>query len=1053
MLGLVACLLCACNHEDTASRALWGRSLEPRLTMTRTWSPCKRSLARGRVVATAQCAARPLDNGRCDEPAPTREDALRILVTRPRCATNAIRALERMASSDPAAASDLAAAYYVRAQRDDNATDLLRALPFAQRAVAANPIPPGAQFNLALILEALDLNDDALEIWNILAQGNDGPWAAEARTHRDAVRRKLSIDGDALWQQTRARIETALANRDSHELDLAVRSYPASSERYFEATVLTQWAAKPSRDTADRVTALADALARATGDPFTSDVARSVTADHSESAAASLRNNILELQQSSTPAEHLAAQFGAAGCPLQFSARLQAANSQLLSDAGAALSKLDDIMATRGVERYPLLVARVQLNRLTALEFRSRIADALEAHDIGAALAEAHGDWETSLALHGRHSGLTGLLGMKDLAFRSALESVRGEAAAASLNTRHVAVGAAAYAATDLNATEAAFLYMSRFIRRLQRRLAGELPAKLHHTYEASLVSALRQRASIELRLNHNAEAARDLDEARRFLPENDALRKALEARLAEVEGLLQVAHDPSTAVGHFTRAIALASGSEYATYVALLYVERSRAWAALAHGAQAENDLRYAIHTLAGEEKALLGSRNQKERDKYWDAYFSRFSEAYDLLIRNLVEQGRTTEALQYAERARAAEAVDLILKSNKAPATFRQLAANPPLDIAALQRQIPSGTYLVEYRVLDDVVYAWIVSRDTLAFTPVEATRRDVRRWEETLQEAVVAYDRSAFEDGLLAPYRLLARPLALIRAAAGHDHARIVVIPDDALHGLPFAALRNPVTRQFLVEEHPVAISGSALLYAFSVLRDGDLTSSDTSLLAVGNPAFDPAGTLTRGLTPLPAAMREVGEIVRIYARGDTLTGAAATSARFLELVPGRGIVHIAAHAVATGGPISQAYVVLTPADADPGIIDAAKLRSAFHTGGTRLVVLGACSSSGGAPVGAEGVAPLVRPLIAAGVPGIIGSLWDVRDATAAEVLVSFHRHYHEGMDAAAALQAAQLEMLRSSNAGLASALTWAPFQAIGVASSPFAHKQITQKEKPP
>ena len=98
--------------------------------------------------------------------------------------------------------------------------------------------------------------------------------------------------------------------------------------------------------------------------------------------------------------------------------------------------------------------------------------------------------------------------------------------------------------------------------------------------------------------------------------------------------------------------------------------------------------------------------------------------------------------------------------------------------------------------------------------------------------------------------------------------------------------------------------------------------------------------------------------------------------------------------------------------------------------------------------------EGVAPLVRPLLAAGVPAVIGSLWDVDDATTEELMVSFHRHYEEGSDAAEAMRAAQLGLLSKTNhnPGLRSVLAWAPFQVIGHASSPFAARAPTHGGHP-
>jgi CHAT domain-containing protein len=96
-----------------------------------------------------------------------------------------------------------------------------------------------------------------------------------------------------------------------------------------------------------------------------------------------------------------------------------------------------------------------------------------------------------------------------------------------------------------------------------------------------------------------------------------------------------------------------------------------------------------------------------------------------------------------------------------------------------------------------------------------------------------------------------------------------------------------------------------------------------------------------------------------------------------------------------------------------------------------------VLAACSTASGESVGPEGLAPLVRPLIAARVPAVVGTLWDVKDtATIKDLLVSLHRHYRNGADVAVALQQAQLAMLREP------ARTWAPLQVVGYAASPYA-----------
>ena len=177
-----------------------------------------------------------------------------------------------------------------------------------------------------------------------------------------------------------------------------------------------------------------------------------------------------------------------------------------------------------------------------------------------------------------------------------------------------------------------------------------------------------------------------------------------------------------------------------------------------------------------------------------------------------------------------------------------------------------------------------------------------------------------------------------------------------------------------------------------------------------------------------------------------------GKEATIPKFLELARDSAVIHVAAHSIVNAQTPSQSFILMAPSAKDPGPLDARSLLTRLKLDHTRLVVLSACSSAGGLPIGPEGVAPLVRSLIGARVPAVIGSLWNVDDATTEELLVSFHRHYLQGRDAAIALQYAQRDLLHHNNPGLQSALAWASFQLIGHGSSPFAPRP-EHKEKPP
>jgi hypothetical protein len=160
------------HHEDTGHGALWVRTVEPHLSTTGSWHECTSKLSQGHAVANAQCEAAPAGTFRCDVRPGTREEANRMLmISQPQCTDEAIASLESLSHTDAAAMSDLAGAYYVRAQRKDDPADLLRAFDNAQRAVAMTPRPAGAEFNRALILAALSLNAEASGRWRLASAG------------------------------------------------------------------------------------------------------------------------------------------------------------------------------------------------------------------------------------------------------------------------------------------------------------------------------------------------------------------------------------------------------------------------------------------------------------------------------------------------------------------------------------------------------------------------------------------------------------------------------------------------------------------------------------------------------------------------------------------------------------------------------------------------------------------------------------------------------------------------------------------------------------------
>jgi len=96
---------------------------------------------------------------------------------------------------------------------------------------------------------------------------------------------------------------------------------------------------------------------------------------------------------------------------------------------------------------------------------------------------------------------------------------------------------------------------------------------------------------------------------------------------------------------------------------------------------------------------------------------------------------------------------------------------------------------------------------------------------------------------------------------------------------------------------------------------------------------------------------------------------------------------------------------------------------------------LVVLGGCRTGLGKEIKGEGLMSMTRGFMYAGAPRVIVSAWEVQDRPSAMLMIKFYRGLlgPKKMSAAAALRAAQIEMLRDKQ--FAAPYFWAGFTLQG------------------
>jgi CHAT domain-containing protein len=989
----IAFVLCShairCTRQDTFTGKEWARTVEPRLSAPQTWQPCRRVESPDSAVDRAQCGAVALQTEEsCDETIVTHNGAMQLLASKPACIDKVVAALEGLAHEDAKVTNDLSAAYYVRAQLKDQPIDLLYALRAAE---------PGS-FNRALTLEALGLQTDAIAAWDEFQRRDASEWADEARARRDALRRETSE------QWTTERLYEALADGNPRIVRRLVERFPATAQTYMEDTLL--------RENPARAQLIAGELFKLTNDPYFRDVVQRY--DGEGLALYSDGRKEQNLYQYERAAQFFKEAAGRLAPPLNLVARLRQADSAYDLPLAAA------VIAEARRHRYESLHAVAHLSYGAILFRNSAYAESLKyTNDALAGFRQVHDDESIARAL-GAMTGTNWTMGQYEPALRQAIAARRYLSHSTSPKLRHKLFGDTAATIDKLDFPEIALLYQNEAVR-----LGYKWVATGSDDARQNLAVALRERAGFEVRLDKLAEAQQDLQASAAVEPVTDpTVQRAMQARLAEMQGRALTKLNPDGAIAAFTRAILLSSGDD-TTRRAGLYIHRATAQRLASHAAEAEADLQEAFAILDGEERALLRNRPDSE-DVLWDAYFSRFQEPYRLLIRQLIDERHVARALQYADHARGFEPLSFV------PVEQRRT------DLRQIQQILPRGTLIVEYAMLNDRTFAWLITRDAIWIAPLGASRADVARWAADLALAKQRTREIPFEIALLRGYAGLIAPIRGFIDRA----QRLVIVPDGAMHGIPFAALRDPRPNgHYLIEDVPVEIAGSAALYATSLLRDAEKPRA-TSALLIGNPAFDGRLPIAAGLQPLRFAAEEVQEIAAQYPGPAVRMGRDATAVDFVARARNAAIVHIAAHAVADPKAPSKSAILFAPSPNDSGVLDATQLLKDAKLDRTRLVVLASCSSAGGVPLGPVSVAPLVRPLIAHGVPAVVGTLWNVDDATAKQLLVSFHRRYREGNDAAIAMQGAQIALLHSGKRGLSPALAWAPFQVIGHASSPFA-----------
>lgn len=933
----------------------------------------------------------------------------------PHAINRAIRHLKSGLHSHPHSArllNDLAAAYLVRANLEGRPNDLVLALDSLERALIQEPGLVEARFNRGLVLERLGLCAPAENAWlEYVKQDRKSDWG------REAWNRRVSMPcGWPNWSPVAA-WATSTEEEPPAVLGHLLKLSPVEVLRRALNDLLPAWADDyltgdlvRAGQRLSRLRRIGEELAAHTrdetillsvhiverADPIARRQLAMAHRAFGEGAglqAASLYARAQKgyrraLYWSGDPAApvFLWAQYGI--------------SSTLVTEGNypEARKVVSKLRASSRLTEFPVLAARIAWTEGLIQLRTGAFAESRQSFDASAALFNRLGD----PTQHGAARALTAeslhALGLNDEAWRARLEAFRAIGRRPSGPLHNLLIDAA-LASSEEGSGHAALLFQA----------AGLDGARALRSVSRT-VEALLWRSKALASLDRPDEALRDLEGALVQAPaiSDPGVRSRLTADVQEAYGGLLVARDPAAAIASLTKAIAVYRKTEYAWKLPSVLLLRARARLRQGENALAEADLEEALGEFERRDRTMA-----PEIFRY--SHFERAQETFDEMIRLQLARRRPELALSYLERARRAS----------------WPVATPDADATALRSilaALPKDVAVVEFAILDDRLLTWVLHGSRIRFLdlPLASLPGKVEAFLKALSAS--SWPTADLKGRAEALYVQLVAPWV----AEVPPGTRLIFAPDRFLHGLAFAALRDPKRQRWLAEDFVVSTTPS-LGFAMGAYRTSRSQDGGVSTFLVGNPRFDP--TETGNLVDLPGAAEEIRRIAPLYPGATVLTGSEAKKDRVLMALADADIVHYAGHALANPRtPWSSFLALAKPHKGGTGLLLASDVHALPHQS-PRLVVLSACGWASEGQLRSAGFAPFVSAFLAIGAEAVVASLWSVKDREVLPLSLEFHRGLGRGLPVAEALHHARLRLIERSPS--LSPHLWASLQVTGLA----------------
>jgi CHAT domain-containing protein/Tfp pilus assembly protein PilF len=356
-----------------------------------------------------------------------------------------------------------------------------------------------------------------------------------------------------------------------------------------------------------------------------------------------------------------------------------------------------------------------------------------------------------------------------------------------------------------------------------------------------------------------------------------------------------------------------------------------------------------------------------------------------------------------------------DLLRKIKLNNPSYAEMVTAQPVKLEDLESELDEKTGVIAYWLSDKTLIAWLITRSGIKGISSEIENDTLSSVIEKVRKAIQSNNREESTTGLSSLYDLLISPFE----KDIEKMEDIVIIPNGALHFLPFQALING-KGEYLVQNKNLIYAPSAGVYHICKSKKAMAGSRFLGLALSDIPVGNKAG--------LPGTDDEVRKILPLFRENSSAFGLQGTETFVKSNIAGFNFIHFATHGSYNYAQPLYSCLYFPPSAEDDGRLNVYEV---FEMNlNAKLVTLSACETGLGNLSQGDEIVGLSRAFLFAGSSAVIVSLWAVADYPTALLMTNFYR-YLKDHPLQEALTLAQRDVIKV----YPQPLYWSPFVLIG------------------